>query len=73
LDAESLFLPRHSREGGNPETYPSPYLVIPAKTGIQKRTTRRNAPHDLQPFGQEKTNWIPAFAGMTVFFPPSRE
>jgi hypothetical protein len=42
-------------------------LVIPAKAGIQERIFRRNAPlfFDLPPFGREKTNWIPAFAGMT--------
>jgi hypothetical protein len=44
-------------------------FVIPAKAGIQEQPLRRNAPpfFDLPPFGREKTNWIPAFAGMTEF------
>jgi hypothetical protein len=46
-----LFLPRHSREGGNSETY---------------LLAQRAACFDLPPFGQERTRWIPAFAGMTV-------
>jgi hypothetical protein len=43
------------------------FIVIPAKAGIQKVYFRRNAPpfFDWQPFWLEKTNWIPAFAGMT--------
>jgi hypothetical protein len=45
------FLLRHSREGGNPETYPPAQHV---------------ACFDLQPFGLERTCWIPAFAGMTM-------
>jgi hypothetical protein len=47
-----FFLPRHSREGGNPEACIS----------------RCNASQffDWQPFWLEKTNWIPAFAGMTM-------
>jgi hypothetical protein len=45
------FLPRHSREGGNPES----------------SFRRNASPFfDWQPFCLEKTHWIPAFAGMTV-------
>jgi hypothetical protein len=47
------------------------YLVLPAKAGIQKDTFRPYFPtpdaaiFDWPPFWQEKTHWIPAFAGMT--------
>jgi hypothetical protein len=43
------------------------FPVIPAKAGIQKAYFRRNAPpfFDWPPFWLKKTNWIPAFAGMT--------
>jgi hypothetical protein len=44
---------------------PRPPLVIPAEAGIQKRTLWRNALLDWLPFGQKRTYWIPAFAGMT--------
>jgi hypothetical protein len=47
---QSIVLLRHSREGGNPEMY------TPAQRAVC---------FDLLPFGQGKTNWIPAFAGMT--------
>jgi hypothetical protein len=65
-------LSSHSRL---PYAHKFPSVVIPAKAGIQTRTLRRNAPlfFDWQPFWLDGTYWIPAFAGMTVVFLPSRE
>jgi hypothetical protein len=63
VDAPTAGQARHSREGGNPEAYPP------------GRIFQRRAPSffDGPPFGRERTRWIPAFAGMTVVFLPSRE
>jgi hypothetical protein len=50
---QSLFFPRHSREGLE-------------SRNVSSGATRRL--FDQPPFGQEKTNWISAFAGMTKLY-----